>query len=739
MTSEHPGDVPTSPTPTDIPAPPAWLDEVEGGRALAWVRERNAHSDASLAGPDLEDLQGRIREVLDSPERIPFVSVRGTWAYNFWTDGDHPRGVWRRQHLEDYLDGDDSWDVLLDVDALSAAEGHSWVFHGASRLHPDDDRALVDLSEGGSDADVTREFDLVERTWVDAGFERPTSKGSLGWITRDTVWASTDMGPGTVSASGYPLQARVWRRGEPLQASRLLAEGSPSDLGVFAGHDHTPGFQRSWVVVAHDFHHSTTHLVRPRPSSTIDEGGPALVDGEEGVGGEAGGWDEDPATWEVTAIDAPSDADVSAWREWLLISLHDEWDVGGRTWPAGSLLAFDLEAYLTGARRAHPLFTPDDTMFLQGFTATRHHLVLDVTVDVVPGLRVATPPVRGDEEWAVHPLDLASTAVPAFASVSAGAVSPLEDDRLWLTVSGFTTPTTLLLAELDADGRLATSLVVRRAPALFDTTGVEVAQHFATSLDGTRVPYFQVGRPAAAPAGAMGGDAVGGAPTLLYGYGGFEVSLLPAYSATVGRAWLERGGTYVVANIRGGGEYGPAWHRAALRRNRHRAYEDFEAVARDLVARGVTTPAHLGIQGGSNGGLLTGNMLVRTPELFGAVVIQVPLLDMRRYHTLLAGSSWMSEYGDPDDPDQWQWLRGFSPFHLLDRTRTYPPVMLTTSTRDDRVHPAHARTMTWRLLEMGADVTYVENTEGGHAGAADNAQRAHVAALVWEFLWRRIG
>ena len=737
MTSPTPGGTPSHPHSRTGPLdPPTWLDEVEGARALAWVRERNARAEEDLAGPDLEDLEGGIREVLDSPDRIPFVSVRGTWAYNFWTDADHPRGQWRRTSLEDHLAGAPEWDVLLDVDALSAAEGRSWVFHGASLLYPDGDRALVDLSEGGSDADTTREFDLTTRTWVEGGFERPTSRGSLSWITRDAVWACTDGDGGTASASGYPLQARVWRRGEALGDTHPLVEGHPADLGVFAGHDHTPGFERSWVELAHDFHHSTTLLVRPSSVPTAHEGGPALVEGGQDRGAAAGGWDGDPTTWRVTPIDAPSDADVSAWREWLLVSLHDDWDLEGHTWPTGSLLAFDLEAYLAGSRRAHPLLVPDGTAFLQGFTTTRHHLVLGVTVDVVPGLRVATPPREAGGEWEVEALDLTGTDVPSLATVSAGGVTPLDDDRLWVTVSGFTTPTTLLLAGLDGDGALRATRVVRRAPALFDTAGIEVSQHFATSADGTAVPYFQVGRPANGPEGGAAGAPR--TPTLLHGYGGFEVSLLPSYSATVGRAWLERGGTYVVANIRGGGEYGPAWHRAALRRNRHRAFEDFEAVARDLVSRGVTTPAHLGIQGGSNGGLLTGNMLVRTPELFGAVVMQVPLLDMRRYHTLLAGASWMSEYGDPDDPDQWEWLRGYSPLHLLDAARTYPPAMLTTSTRDDRVHPAHARTMTWTLLGMGADVTSYENTEGGHAGAADNAQRAHVAALVWEFLWTRL-
>ena len=730
---------PSAPPQDTAPEAPRWLDEIEGEQALDWVRERNAATETELGGPHLAHLEARLREVLDSPDRIPFVSVRGEWAFNFWTDGEHPRGLWRRQLLDSYLEGGEEWDVLVDVDALSAAEGRSWVWHGATVLYPDRDRALIDLSEGGSDADTTREFDLRTRSWVEDGFIRPAAKGSMSWIDRDSVWVMTDVGQGSTSTSGYPLQARLLRRGGSLDAAPTVISGEPQDLAVGAHHDHTPGFERSWAEVAHDFHHSTTYLLRGDPS----EGGDPLA---------------------PQALDVPSSAEVGAWREWLFVSLRKDWELEDRTWPGGSLLAFELEEFLAGGRHVHPLLVPDGHTFLETFTLTRHHMVMTLLSDVRSRLRVATPPTvrRGEasggsgipstgsgmatgsgagateadarragsaDTWIIHDLDLGDTDVPALATVSAGAVAPLEDDRLWLTVSGFTTPTTLFLLDLDEGGRITSSRAVRHAPALFDASGVEVSQHFATSTDGTQVPYFQVGRPGGNPT----------APTLLYGYGGFEVSLLPHYAPGVGRALLEQGGTYVVANIRGGGEYGPAWHRAALRQNRHRAYQDFAAVARDLVARGVTTPSRLGIQGGSNGGMLTGNMLVRDPELFGAVVIQVPLLDMRRYHTLLAGASWMSEYGDPDDPEQWEWLQDYSPFHLWDPARAYPPVLLTTSTRDDRVHPAHARTMAWRMVEGRADVLYFENIEGGHAGAADNAQRAHVQALVWEFLWRRLG
>ncbi|MGO1316963.1 MAG: prolyl oligopeptidase family serine peptidase, partial [Cellulomonadaceae bacterium] len=360
---------------------------------------------------------------------------------------------------------------------------------------------------------------------------------------------------------------------------------------------------------------------------------------------------------------------------------------------------------------------------LAGATWTRHHLVLTLLDDVCSRLEVLTPPLPGDLAWT-----RTLVAGAPGGTVDASAVDVEDSDELWLVGTDFLTPTTLYLGSAAPDA--APPVTLKSMPAFFDTTGLVAEQHFAVSADGTRVPYFLV-RHADAPAD-------GRTPTLLYGYGGFEISLTPDYSGTLGRAWLERGGAYALANIRGGGEYGPTWHQAALQANRHRAYEDFAAVARDLVARGVTAPEHLGVKGGSNGGLLTGNMLVQYPELFGAVVIQVPLLDMKRYSHLLAGASWMAEYGDPDDPEQWEFIRTFSPYHLLDPARTYPPVLLTTSTRDDRVHPGHARKMAALLAEHTKDVTYYENVEGGHGGAADNAQAAYMAALAYEFLWEQL-
>jgi prolyl oligopeptidase len=685
----------------------AWLEAVEGEDALTWVRARNAEAQAALTSSSrFTELRTGILEVLDSTAKIPGVVQRGEHLYNFWTDAEHVRGVWRRTTWASYRTAEPEWEVLIDVDALSETEEVGWVWHGARVLRPSFTRALVALSRGGSDADETREFDLVTRTFVTDGFARPESKGGMGWAgaSGEEVFVYTDVGDGSMTTSGYPRTVRRWRRGVPLAEAPEIFAGEATDLSVAAVHDTTPGFERDFVVRSRAFYDSDTYL---------------LGDGES-----------------LTRLDVPRSAEPGVQREWLTVELREDWEVAGRTYPGGALLATPFAEFLAGGRDFEVLYAPSPTTSLAGASWTRHHLVLNILDDVANRLEVLTPPPGGaPDPWRRRPLDLRDAThgeVPALATIAVGAVDPDEEDALWLTTSGFLSPTTLSRLDLDADGATVAVERLKSLPAFFDAAGLHVEQHFATSDDGTRVPYFQVSRDPLPP-GA--GRAV---PTLLTGYGGFEVSRLPAYSGSVGRSWLARGGTYVVANIRGGGEYGPRWHQAALREHRHRAYEDFAAVARDLVGRGVTDAAHLGAQGGSNGGLLVGNMLTRYPELFGAIVCQVPLLDMRRYSHLLAGASWMAEYGDPDDPEQWEFIRTFSPYHLLDPAAGYPPVLFTTSTRDDRVHPGHARKMAARMLAAGKDVTYFENIEGGHGGAATNAQAAFMQALSFEFLWQRL-
>jgi len=667
--------------------PYAWLEDVTGEKAMAWVRARNAESAKELeSGDTFKTLEADILKILDSDARIPYVSKAGAFYYNFWRDAKNPRGVWRRTTLEEYRKPAPRWETVLDVDALGAAEKQSWVFHGANFLRPDYRRCLISLSRGGADASVTREFDVETKSFVKDGFELPEAKSQLSWIDIDTVFVGTDFGAGSMTTSGYPRIAKSWKRGTPLSSAKLVYEGKPTDMSASAFHDSTKGFERDFVVRTPSFFTSETFVL-----------------------------DKNGAT---RKIDVPDDADSSVDREWLTIRPRTSWTVGGRTYAGGSLLAARFDDFMAGKRDITVLFEPTATTSLDGYNWTRHYLVLNVLDDVKNRLYVLTP---GPGPWKRE----AFMGAPAFGTVSAGAIDPDESDAYFMTVTDFLTPTTLSMGEI---GKAPEKL--KAAPAFFDASNMEITQHFTTSKDGTRVPYFQVSQ--------KGLKLDGTHPTLLTGYGGFEVSLLPQYDGVEGMAWLSRGGVLVVANIRGGGEYGPGWHRAALKKNRPRAYEDFAAVAGDLVARKVTSVKHLGIEGGSNGGLLVGNMLTLYPNLMGAVVCEVPLLDMQRYTHLSAGASWIEEYGDPDKPEEWAFLKTFSPYQNVKANAQYPPVLFMTTSRDDRVHPGHARKMMAKMKDMGYDVRFFENTEGGHGSGADNRQSAHFRALGYSFLWQKL-
>ncbi|MEV5299989.1 prolyl oligopeptidase family serine peptidase [Amycolatopsis methanolica] len=662
--------------------PYLWLEDVTGERALDWVRQRNAESVAELTGGTrFEQLRDEAREVLDADDRIPYIRRRGEYFYNFWQDAAHPRGLWRRTTLDSYRTERPDWDVLLDVDALAEAEGENWVWQGAAVLRPSYRRGLAELSRGGADAAVVREFDLEAREFVAGGFELPEAKSRVGWIDEDRIYVGTNFGPGSMTASGYPRIMKEWRRGTPLAEAVTVFEGKPDDVAVFAYHDPTPGFERDFVGRAIDFYRTEKFLRTP--------------DG-------------------LVKLDVPEDAQTSTHKEWLLIRTRTAWTVGGRDYAPGTLLAARFDDYLAGERDLTVLFEPDGRTSLEAWDWTRNHLLLTTLADVHTELHVLTP---GEDGWRREPL----AGAPELGTAEIVDTDPDHSDEYLLNTSGFTQPATLCYGRVGGETE-----ILKQAPARFDASDITVEQHFATSEDGTRIPYFVV-RP-------RNGDG----PTMLTGYGGFEVSRLPAYSGVTGRGWLARGGTFVLANIRGGGEYGPGWHTGAIKENRYLVYEDFAAVAADLVERGITTPERLGIHGGSNGGLLMGVMLTRYPGLFGAIVSQVPLLDMKRYHLLLAGASWMAEYGDPDDPAEWEYISKYSPYQNVHKGRKYPPTLFMTSTRDDRVHPAHARKMMARMLEQGHDVRYYENIEGGHGAAADNEQLAYKWALLFEFLWQKL-
>lgn len=664
-----------------------WLEDVGGEKPLDWVRERNKLSQAKLeAHPEFAKLNADILAILDSDARIPMVGKQGDYYYNFWRDKKNPRGLWRRTTLAEYEKAAPQWDVILDLDALGKKENENWVWSGAQLLRPDYRHALISMSRGGADAHVVREFDLETREFVADGFKLPEAKGGMGWISKDLVFVQTDFGKGSMTDSGYPRVAKLWKRGTPLSDAALVYEGLQTDMSVTAIHDDSPGFERNFVNRNLAFYNDELFLRKN--------------DGK------------------LVKVDAPNSANKSVFHQYLALELRDAWEVGGKTYPAGSLLVANFEEFMSGKKQLDIVFTPTDNTALAGFGFTKDYLYINVLEDVKNKVYVAK---LGDTKWAMTPL----VGAPEFGTVSVRAVDADESNEYFMTTTDYLTPTTLLIGEIGKAPRKLKSM-----PEFFDAKGLEISQHFAKSADGTKVPYFMIAKKDLKLDGEN--------PTLLYGYGGFEISMQPSYSASVGRAWMTQGGVYVVANIRGGGEYGPRWHQAALKSNRLKAYEDFAAVGQDLIARKVTSPRRLGIQGGSNGGLLVGNMVTLYPDLMHAAVCQVPLLDMKRYNHLLAGASWMAEYGNPDKSEEWAFIQKFSPYHNVKKGVKYPSVLFTTSTRDDRVHPGHARKMMAKMEDQGHNVLYYENIEGGHGGAANNEQAAFMQTLAYIFLKQKL-
>ena len=666
--------------------PYLWLEDVTGTNALDWVRKQNAVSTKELeASPDFAPLRQKLLAILDSKERIPFVAKHGKFFYNFWRDQVHVRGILRRTTLDEYRKPQPAWETVLDLDQLATAEKENWVWKGYNVLEPDYDRCLVVLSRGGADASVYREFDLMKKEFVADGFKVPEAKSRVDWRDRDMLYVATDYGNGSLTKSGYPRIAKEWKRGTPLSEARVVFEGQVDDVSasVSVSRDHGRVYEFA--------HRAPTFFTT---ETWVRDGG------------------------KFVRIDKPADVEVNTFGDWLLLQPKLDWTLNGKTYKGGTLLAANFDAYLKGERQLTTLFEPTDRKSLASISATKNYLILNELENV----RSRPALLRfADGQWVRSTID-----APAFGNVGVSGIDADESDDYFMSVTDFLTPSSLYFGTAGS----AVREKLKSLPAFFSTEGLEIQQFEATSKDGTRVPYFQVSR--------QGVKLDGSNPTLLYGYGGFEISMLPNYSPGSGTAWLERGGVYVLANIRGGGEFGPRWHNSARKENRQRAYDDFIAVAENVIARKVTSPKHLGIQGGSNGGLLMGVMLTQRPDLFGAVVCQVPLLDMRRYNKMLAGASWMDEYGDPDKPEQWAYIQKYSPYQNVVKTQKYPRVFFTTSTRDDRVHPGHARKMVARMKEQGHDVLYYENIEGGHGGSANNAQAAYMSALAYTFLWNQL-
>jgi prolyl oligopeptidase len=633
------------------------------------------------ARPEYKQIYARTLEILDSKEKIPTPELLGETVYNFWRDDAHERGIWRRTSLASYRAAAPTWETVLDVDALAKAEGKAWVFHGANCLPPAFARCMVSLSPGGSDASVEREFDTGTKQFVSGGFSLPEAKSRVAWRDQETLWVGTDFGSGSLTTSGYPRIVKLWKRGTPLASASTVFEGKNEDVSASGSSEIVSDGRYDLVTRTPAFFRHESFLLR----------GDRLI-----------------------KLDLPEDSQLRVFfRDRLLFSLRSDWKVGDKTYRAGSLLAGGVDDILGGKRRFDVLFEPGERVSLASVERTRDRVLLQ-TLDNVRSRITSLSLDNGAWKRSEVP-------TPGLGAASLTATSDLTES-FFFTYQDFSTPASLWLAE----GGAAPARV-KTMPAFFDATGLKTEQFEATSRDGTKIPYFVVT--------PKGFKADGTAPTLLYGYGGFELSEVPRYSGVLGSAWLARGGVYVVANIRGGGEFGPAWHKAAVKEQHIHNFEDFSAVARDLAARKITSARHLGIMGGSQGGLLVGGTFTLYPELFHAVVAQVPLADMRRYNHLLAGASWMAEYGDPDKPEDWAYIKTWSPYELLKADAKYPTPFFWTNTRDDRVHPAHARKMVAKMEAQGHPVYYFENTEGGHGSGAVNKQTATVTALQYAYLW----
>jgi prolyl oligopeptidase len=667
-----------------------WLEDIEGDRALDWVRAQNARSVAEMeADPRYQGFYDVTLEIITADDRIPYASFRADKLSNFWQDATHVRGLWRQTTMESYRSAEPDWRTILDIDALAAAEGKNWVYQGAIHLPPEYRHSLVALSDGGKDASEWREFDAETGKFVASGFALPEGKQSATWLDVDTLLVARDWGPGTMTASGYPFVLKRLRRDQPLAAAAEIFRGAADDVSVHAGvlRDHDGVFRGVVVTRAVDFFSSEQFLLTGAGPIKLPVPGKAslraLVSGQ------------------------------------LVFSMEEAWEWRGKTYSPGALVSLDLDAFKADPQAVTPLliYAPGSRETIEGVISPRDCLLVAIYHNV-RGSAVAYRFASG--AWQATTLPL-----PGNAAVQLIAASD-QAETAFVDVAGYLQPNTLYLADLAVN----TAEPVKSMPARFDASKAVVEQFDAVSLDGTKVPYFVV-RPR-----DFAFD--GNAPTLLYGYGGFQISMIPAYAGALGKLWIEPGGVWVVANIRGGGEFGPEWHQAALKEHRQRAFDDFIAVAEDLIRRQITSPRRLGIMGGSNGGLLMGAMLTQRPELFRAVVIQVPLLDMLRFHKLLAGASWMAEYGDPDKPEEAAFLRRISPYHNLQAGARYPEPFFLTSTKDDRVHPGHARKMAAKMASMGLPFLYYENIDGGHAAAANLKERARRNALEFTYLFQKL-
>jgi len=661
--------------------PYLWLEEVEGKKSLAWVEEQNEETFTRYTETNaFKEKYERIKKELNDDERIPSAYYQNGEMYNFWRDEKNVRGVWRKTSFKSYLKDEPIWENILDIDQLANDEGINWLYKGADCLAPEYKRCLIRLSDGGTDAVTIREFDLEEKKFVKDGFNTYPSKQNASWINEDQILIGADFGEGSMNESGYPMQVKLWNRGEPLEEAKIFFSGSYEKIFNFPFVSIRPDGKYYGIIEGPTFFSEVLHL----------------FDGEK-----------------LIKINLPQMIDIHGFfNESLILSIEEDWGI----FKSGSLLEINVNSLLANSINESDvkiIFEPDGQRFISGVSIGKHQLMVSM-LENVNG--IITRFLKKDDRWD-------SKDIEGFQNSTMNIYGQdVWSDNSFISVSNFLEPSSIYHASDGADYKK-----IKSRKNSIDPEKYRVEQNFVSSADGTSIPYFLISR--------KGINLDGKNPTILYGYGGFQISKPPSYlGGSIAEYWLNSGGVYVVSNIRGGGEYGPAWHQSALKENRQRAYDDFIAIAIDLIEKGITSKDHLGIEGRSNGGLLVGATFTQRPDLFNAVICGVPLLDMYRYDKLLAGASWVDEYGDPDNPEEWEFIREYSPYQNLKKGTEYPEVFFYTSTKDDRVHPGHARKMAKKMTDMGSPIVYYENTEGGHAGTSNIDQFSFLLALQLAYL-----
>ncbi|MHA6333095.1 prolyl oligopeptidase family serine peptidase [Qipengyuania sp. CAU 1752] len=666
-----------------------WLEETRSDRALDWVRAENAKSESALqSDPRFEQLKAEALAIYNADDRVPDVNIMPYGLVNFWQDAQNPKGILRRTTLESWRSDAPEWQTILDIDALAEAEGKEWVYGGMSCLPPEGTHCMVYLSDGGKDARVAREFDIETLSFVEGGFELPESQGSASWLDEDTLLVSRNFDASTTTESFYPFTTRLWKRGTSLDDAPEIFRGEKSDVssGAYLLRDGEGTIHGRMAYRGLSFHERAYYF-------------------------------EQNGEW--LQLDIPLKANPYGIIDGhILFSTDVEWTKGEKTFPADAIVAADLEEWKADPNGAGLtlVWAPGERQTKRGAASTKSSMFVSL-LDNVRGKVLKFDFENG--KWVSK-----EVALPENATLGISTASD-ETDEIMFTSTDFLTPSRWYYAK---DG--VTLEEVKESPGRFDPAGMEIEQYEATSKDGTKIPYFIV-KP-------EGMEVDGSTPTLLSGYGGFQVPRLPGYLGSTGKLWLERGGAYVLGNMRGGGEFGPDWHQTAIRENKQRTWDDFIAIAEDLVARGFTSPAHLGIQGGSQGGLLVGTAFTQRPDLFNAAVVQIPLFDMLRYHLIGRGASWIGEYGDPRIPEQRKWIEGYSPYQKLTADKNFPRIYYVTSTADDRTHPSHGRKAAARMAANGQPYLYYEDMQGGHSGGVDNEQRAKLQAMQWVYLMQQL-